>query len=325
MKRLIGRKTSMAPSTPITKVEKEGSQDEILKHLERIFSAGSSLDALKIFYAAEKGIESSTQAIKELNLTQKRYYTNLKRLIDVGLVEKIDGKYAHTTLGKIVYKLMEALKGALDQKDKLELVDRLLKAKSLSVEETEEIMRAILKDANIIPGERITDILGPVRMADTWEKVVQDTIEYIRKAEDTIYFASSYFDVRVSEAIAKACERGVKTYLLTSRKEDIKKRLREALSSLLINPHAFKTFLSLLNTSNLKVRYVPEIPYSFFIIDEEVAMVEVKLPYSQSFALSLFFYNRRLCKKFMEAFSPLWERGINMKGLISQELKDLLK
>jgi len=75
----------MTPSAPFIQADKEAIPDEALQHLEKIFSAGSSIDALKIFYAAKDGIESSTQTIKKLGLTQKRYYTNLKRLIDVGL------------------------------------------------------------------------------------------------------------------------------------------------------------------------------------------------------------------------------------------------
>ena len=78
----------MSPQISLVQVEEETS-DLTLTYLEGMFSALSSVDALNIFYAAEDGIESSTQTIKELNLTQKRYYTNLKRLIDAGLVERV--------------------------------------------------------------------------------------------------------------------------------------------------------------------------------------------------------------------------------------------
>ena len=59
-----------------------------LNVLVELLSSLTSLDSLKIFMKAEKGISSSTRAIKELGLTQKRYYVWLKSLIDVDLVEK---------------------------------------------------------------------------------------------------------------------------------------------------------------------------------------------------------------------------------------------
>jgi len=317
MKRVIGRKSSMTPSIPLTQVEKEDAQAEIFKHLERIFSAGSSIDALKIFYAAKDGIESSTQTIRELRLTQKRYYTNLKRLIDVGLIEKVDGKYAHTTLGKIAYQLIETLKGALDQKDKLDLIDRLLKAKSLTMEETEEIMRAILKDTDIVPGERLTDILGPVKMADTWEKVVDDVVEYVNQATESIYFATQYADLRAIEAVLRAGQRGVKLNFISNGKDLVTRGLKLFSKIALTHPQYFKVLFDILNSSDLRVRYT-NVPYTFIVIDRKIAMVEVVKPSSKKFLASFFFHNPRLAEKLIESFEELYKEGYEIKSLIAK-------
>jgi predicted transcriptional regulator len=51
-----------------------------------------------------------------MDLTQKKYYTHLKRLIDADLIERVDGAYRHTTLGKIGFKLAEAFKTAISKK-----------------------------------------------------------------------------------------------------------------------------------------------------------------------------------------------------------------
>ena len=55
-----------------------------------ILSSLANIDSLKIFLACHEGIESSTRTIEEIGLTQKRYYTWLKRLIDAGLVEPMN-------------------------------------------------------------------------------------------------------------------------------------------------------------------------------------------------------------------------------------------
>jgi len=320
MKREIGKRHSMLPFMQVAEVQRENPQDKAFVELKELFSAAASIDAIKIFYAAKDGIKSSTQAIRDLDLTQKKYYTHLKRLIDAGLVERADGAYRHTTLGKIGFKLSEAFTNAISQKDRLDLIDRLTKAKNITIDETEEIMRAILKDTNIVPGERITDILGPVRMADTWEKVVEDVIEYMDRAEKNVYIATQYFDMRVVEAVVRACERGIKMYFLTNEKENIIERLHVVLRSLLINPKSFKSLFSLLNSPDINIRY-RDFPYTFIIIDEKVAMVEVPKPYSRTFSLGFFFHNERICKKLIESFNVLWEKGTDVKTVVSKSIK----
>jgi len=305
MKRVIGRKTSMSPSARFIHVRKKEEQDSLFKHLERVFSAASSIDALKIFYTANEGIESSTRTIEKLGLTQKRYYTNLKRLIDTGLVEKVDGKYVHTTFGKITYKLIEALKGALDQKDKLDLIDRILKTKNLSIEETEEIMRALLKDVNLIPDGRITDILGSIRIIESWEKVVQEIIKYIDKAEEEVLFACRYYDMHILEACLTAAQRQVKVHYLVDKELKVSRMTQMFLSFLFTNHYEQNDFS---DKSPFKVKYV-NLPYSFLVIDGEYSMVEVSTPLSRNFSFAFLFHNKKISERLSQCFSELWEKG----------------
>ena len=305
----------------VTEVQREDSQAKAFAELEELFSAAASVDAIKIFFAAKNGIKSSTQAINELDLTQKKYYTHLKRLIDAGLVERNDGAYRHTTLGKICFKLTEALITATSQKDRLDLVDRLTKAKNITVEETEEIMRTILKDTNIVPGERISDILGPVRMADTWEKVVQDVTEYINQAEENVYFATQYLDTKVVEAIFGASNRGVKLNFLISDKNQISSGMKILISSLFTNPKALKSLFSMLTSPVLQVRTV-DIPYTFIVVDRKVAMVEVTKPFTKAFSLAFFFHNEKLCERLIESFNILWDHGTEIGKLFDGFMKE---
>ena len=79
MKRVIGKRRSLMAPVPRVQTALDDPMVETFAELEQIFSATSSVDAIKIFYAAKDGIDSSTQAIKKLGMTQKRYYTHLKR------------------------------------------------------------------------------------------------------------------------------------------------------------------------------------------------------------------------------------------------------
>ncbi|MFB0543351.1 MAG: hypothetical protein ACETVR_01090, partial [Candidatus Bathyarchaeia archaeon] len=61
---------------------------QTLSRIEEIIDALSHEDALRIFIYAKEGITNSTVAIKKLELTQKRFYTRLKQLLDAGVLEK---------------------------------------------------------------------------------------------------------------------------------------------------------------------------------------------------------------------------------------------
>ncbi|GAG87877.1 unnamed protein product, partial [marine sediment metagenome] len=52
--------------------------------LAKLFKVLSKPDALEIFLLANGGIENSTYAIEELDLTPRKYYSRLKQLVDMG-------------------------------------------------------------------------------------------------------------------------------------------------------------------------------------------------------------------------------------------------
>jgi len=316
MRNVIGKKHSMLPTIQMAEVQRENSRDKAFAELEELFSATANIDAIKIFYAAKNGINNSTQTIKDLDLTQKKYYTNLKRLIDTGLIERDGGAYRHTTLGKIGFRLAEVLTNAISQKDRLDLVDRLSKAKNITIDETEEIMRAILKDTNIVPGERIADVLAPVRMADTWEKVVNDVIEYIQKAKESIFFATPYSDAKTIQVTAEAALRGVKMKFLSGNKDSVSTNIH-LIGKIMTNPRVIKTLLEFTISENFQIKYI-ELPYTFLVIDRKYSMVEVTRPYTKAFNVAFFFHNATLSERLIETFELLWEKASPMNSFIDR-------
>ena len=96
-----------------------------MPEMEKILSSLANEDSLKIFYAADEGITSSTKTIKGLGLTQKRYYTRLNQLIKAGLIEKNENTYQHTMLGKICHKMGLTFIDALKNRDILDYLSDL--------------------------------------------------------------------------------------------------------------------------------------------------------------------------------------------------------
>ncbi|MBA7479749.1 hypothetical protein ES707_15185 [subsurface metagenome] len=70
--------------------------------LVKLFKVLSKPDALRLFLHTSEGIESSTYAMEELNLTSKKYYARLKELVEIGLMQGSGGSYTQTPFGLFV-------------------------------------------------------------------------------------------------------------------------------------------------------------------------------------------------------------------------------
>ena len=308
MKQVIGRKSSMSPPAYLMQIHGEEFQEHIFRSVEEILSAVSGMDALKIFYVAKDGIESSTEIIRKLELTQKRYYTNLKRLIDAGLIEKEDGRYTHTTLGKIFYSLIEVLRNAVEHEDKLSLIDRILKVKNLSAEEAEEIIRVILKDVELMPSGYLTNIFGSTKVIDKWEKTIQEAIWQINKSKKEILFACKHYDIRLMEACLAAAQRRVKVYYLLDKELKISRLSQSFLNFLFTGNGMPKDLSNILRSSLFEIKYA-NLPHSFLIIDEEYSLIEVLTPINGKYSFVLVFHNKKLSKNLSGTFNELWKNG----------------
>jgi len=238
MKREIGKRHSMLPSIQISEAQRENPQDKALAELEKLFSAAASIDAIKIFYAAKDGIKSSTQAIRELDLTQKKYYTHLKKLIDVGLVERIDGAYRHTTLGKIGFKMCQSLMNASNQREKLSLVDKLMKSNTFSEKEKENVLSAI-SNKELLGTASLADVIHEVRMIEDHDCLINEVIKLLKNAKESVYIAAHESDMRVVDAMADLVERGVKFFYLGDERKNLSERIQ--VFKMIMNPELVKT------------------------------------------------------------------------------------
>ena len=105
--------------------------ETVSNELVVILDALGHEDSFAIFMYIEKGIKSSKLAIEELDLTQKRFYSRLKDLIEVGLVEKVEGEYRHTIFGGIFFKIGYSLLEMIENKEQIELLEKIRASSSL--------------------------------------------------------------------------------------------------------------------------------------------------------------------------------------------------
>jgi len=297
--------------TPRLSIKTHEETDK-LKDMERILSALSNEDALKIFKMASEGITCSTEAIRELGLTQKRYYTRLSELLEAKLIRRDDGAYKHTVLGSIIYKVIDYLNDVVEREEQLELIDKIKRARNLSDEEKERIIQTITR-------ERMRDFLdlidGGVKLVGIvyrFEDIVKGTVELLEKAEREVYLASRHTENDVVEAVFKAFSRGVGEWHIISSDKNVKNVLSQRmylLRMIIAHPEYMKAFFTLLNSSKVQTGYVEELPYSFIIVDGKYVGIEILNPDNKEFLMGLFFENKTLAEKLIEIFNSLMAKA----------------
>ncbi|MDH5795194.1 MAG: hypothetical protein OEZ24_03710 [Candidatus Bathyarchaeota archaeon] len=271
-----------------------------------ILSSLANSDSLRIFLACHEGIESSTRTIEEIGLTQKRYYTWLKRLIDAGLVEKRENAYVQTMLGKFCHRLGTALSNAVEKRDQLELADKLMKADTFSSKDKEEILHTISK-SDLMGIASLSDIVHEVKMVADFDDLVSDIVGFIDNASESVYIAAHGAHAKVLNAAASAVERGVKFSFLGSGEKELSEDMQTL--RMILTPALVKTMQKMIASKGISVRLTEKMPYSFYVIDEEYGVVELQYPAYDGFCVAFEFRNEMFCRELVSAFNSLYAKG----------------
>jgi len=285
-----------------TSVAAFGSMVEILDAL-------GNQDALSIFIYVEKGMTSSKVAIQELGLTQKRFYSRLKELIDVGLIEKDEGGYQYTTLGRVFSKIGYSLLDVLENKEQFELLEKLRDSSSLTSAEVDKITSVVSKGSADVSG-----IFNMIFLSEKQESVeaihayglaMDKLVEEIIGSEKTIFLASRYIDSKVIDAQLKASKRGVLARVLMA-KEHLEDKVNKL--QLLLSPSLMLSILDFFNDPELdEFMRDGNIPFSFCIIDGERCFFELPSFGGNEFTIAFFVIDKIIGDKFTNMFSVLWE------------------
>ena len=263
--------------------------------------------ALEILRLAEQGIVRSVDAMRELGLSQKVYYTRLRALVDVGLIVGREGIYRLTALGRIVQRhILPILGRAFEEKTQLKLLDEL-EAADVDDEVRKTVAEAL--ESHGIVGLIDSEAgISPVRIVDDYEVLAGELVKCIEKAERSILLATNYIDLRIADAGLKALKRGVRIRTLSEGggASSGLSRLRMVLS-----PKIFEGLIYYL--SNLKdigeVARDTDVPYSFSVIDGSLCFFELPNPSGGVFSVGFIVKNPHIGAIFTDIFEGLWENA----------------
>ena len=138
-------------SIPATQTQSTGT-DKAAQCIPDLFFLLSRPEALRILDLARIGLKSKIDTPAEIGLTKKQYYTRLRQLVDLNLIEKIethDGKkgadrapvYTTTLLGNLVYeRCILDMKEMISNTGKLKAAEILYQSSKFSPEEIVQFM-----------------------------------------------------------------------------------------------------------------------------------------------------------------------------------------
>ena len=290
--------------------EDEKVELPFLKDMAEILSSLANPDSILIFDRMKDGVESSTKVIKELGLTQKRYYTRLRELISAGLIEKTERGYKQTVLGEAIYKVIfTGLQDVLTNRDRLTLISQLLGSEKLSASEKQKMIEALKIKTKIFTIEDMLDIKRVLKIVETYDDLVKTTAECFDRVEKEVNIATRYTVTQVVERVHDAIARGVKIDWVDGDKSNLSSKL-QVMKFVFMNPKAIITFYDLISNPNVSMKFCSDVPYSFMVIDEKFGALEVPHPVTNKFLFAIFFEDPDLCRKIKGAFNDLKKESV---------------
>ena len=122
----------------------------------------SAIDAISVI-SNEKGLSlfkavalsenyNSKMLRTKLNLTKRQYYSNIKKLVDVGLIKRCGGIYSITLFGKVVFNAYAKIETVSKDYWKLQALDSIMQSvdnRDFPAQECQMIIDELIDDPEI--------------------------------------------------------------------------------------------------------------------------------------------------------------------------------
>lgn len=231
-----------------------------------------STDTLKIFDEAAKGFKSGKEIIKKLRLTPRKYYRDLRKLNDLGIVAASEGLYNLTPVGKYLHRLL-----------------------------LNDALTFLSTDPKLLDVFQRIGHKSDLRVIYDYRDLIELMNAAIEKSNSEILIASRYLDLSVTQSLLYALQRGVELKSVSNEKLDLSSLMR-LLSTLIrvVRPNFVKLYLD-------KPDYrVGEVLVSFMIIDDEICIFE--LP-SKEFKIAFLSNDKKVAELLSDLFREIWNRS----------------
>jgi predicted transcriptional regulator len=208
--------------------------------VEQIFATLADRHSLNIVKMAYFGLKSSSMSHKG-NISKKQFYTRLKRLRDLGVIEKHNSLYRTTTFGSLIYNgQIKALEDILANYWNLKAVDVLKSRQDFPLREKEKLIEEMIQNTSLKSIVNGTHLSGFSVIKD-YNKLVLEVTKLLESAEKEVYLASRYHDPHFSKLMFhKVANEGLMMHMLDGLPDQIS--IENRLNAILRVPPNRETF-----------------------------------------------------------------------------------
>ena len=247
-----------------------------------VLSDPSSVKMLTISYSGLKADSSNFVG----NLTKRQYYSRLRRLTALGLVER-QGRsmYRTTSLGSLICKShIQSLDKMLENYWQLSAIDILKKRSDMPALQRDNMINVLLSGSEL------------------------EVMRLLDNAEKEVYFASRYHDPHISNLTFKKFSEGITFHILDANPGAI--TLENRINAVIRSPpdkNTLDTIQGMIKSRRFELFRLETLPTSFLVVDGKQVLNEtVSYENPEEFTIALANYNDTyLAERYIKYFNLL--------------------
>jgi DNA-binding HxlR family transcriptional regulator len=235
--------------------------------IEQVFATLADRHSLDIVKKAYFGIKRPSMSYKT-NISKKQFYSRLKRLRDIGIIEKRNSAYRTTTFGSLIYNIqIKALEDILANYWNLKAVDVLRSRQDFPLNEREKLIEEMVQNTGLKNIANGTHLSGFSVIKD-YNKLVLEVTKLLESAEKEVYLATRYHDPHFSKLMFhKIANEGLTMHLLDGLPEQISVANRlNAILRVPPNREAFEMVNKIIKSQRFELRKA-KLSASFMVVD----------------------------------------------------------
>jgi hypothetical protein len=260
---------------------------------------------LGIAYSGVKGDFSNVVG----KLTKRQYLSRLRRLRDLGLVEKKEDRmYGTTSLGALIYNSnFKTLETILEGFWHLRAVDLLKGRSDLPLQVRDGLIKGILEGSQLNQITNDTHLSSFTIIRD-YEKLIIEVLRLLDNAKKEIYLASRYHDPHVSSLMIKKFASGVRLHVLDGnpKQTSLESRINAILRTA-PDKESYKQVRGMIRSPSFELFRLENLASSFIVVDDRQLVYEtVSYVSPQEFTIAIANYDDSyLAEKYITYFHIL--------------------
>ncbi len=223
-----------------------------------------SMDIVRMAYCGFKGTSNSYKG----NISKKQFYSRLKRLRDMGIIEKRNSVYRTTTFGSLIYNgQIKPLEDIIANYWNLKAVDILKSREDFPLGEKEKLIEEMIQNTSLKSIINGTHLSGFSVIKD-YNKLVLEVARLLESAEKEVYMATRYHDPHFSNLMFhKIAHEGLTMHLVDGLPDQISVENRlNAILRVPPNRETFEMVNKIIKSKRFELRKA-KLSASFMVVD----------------------------------------------------------